>query len=157
MVYGLSLGLQGFESQGGCLVGCRVQGQGWGFGLPHEILVAEWIHFTLFGDNITHYKTKKRMNSATKRFIASQHPRLCICLPPGAPRPTPKTGIDKVVQTFGAGVGEHQAFCGTTWVRVALAPGLGPFALDTAQPILPRAMKTRSDARKPLNAISPKP
>ena len=21
-------------------------------------LVAEWIHFTLFGDNITHYKTK---------------------------------------------------------------------------------------------------
>ena len=34
-------------------------------------LVAEWIHFTLFGDNITHYKTKSvhfwgLMNSATK-------------------------------------------------------------------------------------------
>ena len=23
-----------------------------------RVLVAEWIHFTLFGDNITHYKTK---------------------------------------------------------------------------------------------------
>ena len=35
------------------------------------LLVAEWIHLTLLGDNITHYKTKSvhflgLMNSATK-------------------------------------------------------------------------------------------
>ena len=38
------------------------------------VLVAEWIHFTLFGDNITHYKTESvhcwgLMNSATKLLM----------------------------------------------------------------------------------------
>ena len=39
--------------------------------LHNPYLVAEWIHFTLFGDNMTHYKTESvhflgLMNSATK-------------------------------------------------------------------------------------------
>ena len=38
-----------------------------------ENLVAEWIHFALFWDNITHYKTTSvhfggLMNSATKKM-----------------------------------------------------------------------------------------
>ena len=40
-------------------------------GMASRLLVAEWIHFTLYGDNMTHYKTKSLhflglMNSATK-------------------------------------------------------------------------------------------
>ena len=36
---------------GECMGGFRVSGSVLG-------LVAEWIHFTVFGDRITHYKTK---------------------------------------------------------------------------------------------------
>ena len=40
------------------VLGLRVSGC-WGFRVDGmSFLVAEWIHFTLFWDNTTHYKTK---------------------------------------------------------------------------------------------------